>query len=139
MRRGFVIILVLLSVFLAIGCTGNNSGKTANETITPAGTPVNTPVAPAGTPQPLSQGKIVDVTIQNFAFNPPSIEISAGDTVRWTNMDSAEHTVDGATFGSGRIPKGQNYEFLFTKPGVYDYRCSIHPDMKGSVTVVEKK
>jgi plastocyanin len=139
MRREFVIFLVLLSIFLAIGCTGNNKGQTANETISPAATPVNTPVAPAGTPQPLSQGKIVDVTIQNFAFNPPSIEVSAGDTVRWTNLDSTEHTVNGHTFGSGMIPKGQNYEFLFSTPGVYDYDCSIHPSMKGTVTVVAKK
>jgi plastocyanin len=139
MRKGFVIFMVLLSIFLAIGCTGSNKGQTANETTSPAATPVDTPVAPAGTPQPVDQGKIVDVTIQNFAFNPPSIEVSAGDTVRWTNLDSTEHTVNGHTFGSGMIPKGQNYEFLFTEPGVYNYNCSIHPAMKGTVTVVAKK
>ncbi len=65
------------------------------------------------------KGKIVDVAIQNSAFNPPSVEVSAGDTVRWTNKDSVEHTVNGKSFGSGPIPKGQNYEFLFTTPGVY--------------------
>jgi plastocyanin len=139
MRKEIGIFIVLFSVFLAIGCTGSNQGQTANETISPAAIPVNTPVAPAGTPQPISQGKIVDVTIQNFAFNPPSVEISTGDTVRWTNKDSVEHTVSGPTFSSGLIPKGQNYEFLFTTPGVYNYNCSIHPSMKGTVTVVKNK
>jgi plastocyanin len=139
MRREFVILLVLLSVFLAIGCTGSNKEQPANETKSPAATPVNTPIAPAGTPQPIIQGKVVDVAIQSFAFNPPSVEVSAGDTVRWTNMDSAEHTVSGDTFMSSSIPKGQTYDFLFTEPGVHNYKCYIHPSMKGTVTVVAKK
>ncbi len=86
-----------------------------------------------------SNGKFVDVDIQNFAFNPKSVEISAGDAVRWTNMDSADHTVEGTIFTSGIISKGQNYKFQFTEPGVYNYECSIHPNMKGTVTVVAKK
>jgi plastocyanin len=86
-----------------------------------------------------SSDKIVDIAIQNFTFNPDSVKISAGDTVRWTNMDSADHTVVGSIFKSDMISKGQNYEFRFTEPGVYNYECSIHPFMKGTVTVVAKK
>ena len=84
-------------------------------------------------------GKIVDVTIKNFAFSPMSIKISEGDTVKWTNMDSVDHTVDGSIFKSGAISKGQIYEFLFAEPGVYNYKCSPHPYMTGTVTVVAKK
>jgi plastocyanin len=86
-----------------------------------------------------SNGKIVDVAIQSFAFNPTIVKISSGSAVRWTNMDSADHTVDGAIFTSGIISKGQNYKFQFTEPGVYNYECSIHPNIKGTVTVVAKK
>lgn len=155
MRRGFVIFMVLFSVFLAIGCTGSNNGQTATSTETPAVTPVNTsavtPVNTSGaasvnpseatavTPQPVANGKIVDVSIQGFAFNPESVGISPGDTVRWTNMDSAPHIVKGSTFESGSLAKGDTYEFVFTEPGVYNYICSIHPSMKGTVTVVENR
>jgi plastocyanin len=151
MRRVFVIFMVLLSVFLAIGCTGNKQATPAEtpakETATPAETPtketttpVNTSVAASGTPQPAGGGKIVDVAIQGFAFSPESVKILAGDTVRWTNMDSATHIVKGgSTFESGSLAKGDTYEFMFTKPGVYDYICSIHPSMKGTVTVEAKK
>ena len=147
MRKGFVIFVVLFSVFLAIGCTGNYKGQTATPAETPAvtpvntsvATPVNTSVAPAGTPQPTIKGKIVEVSIQGFAFNPASVTISTGDTVRWTNQDSATHTVKGSSFESGSLAQGDTYEFTFTEPGVYDYACSIHPSMKGTVTVVEKK
>jgi plastocyanin len=83
--------------------------------------------------------KIVDVSIQKFAFSPTSVEISAGDTVRWTNMDPVDHMVAATIFTSGTISKGQSYEFLFTKPGVYNYECSIHPSMKGTITVIAKK
>jgi plastocyanin len=84
----------------------------------------------------VSAQKTVDVSIQNYAYNPASVQISAGDTVRWTNMDSDDHTVTGSTFDSGMIHKGQSYEFRFTTPGVFDYYCSPHPYMKGTVTVV---
>lgn len=92
--------------------------------------------APTGTPQPAVGGKIVNISIQNSAYNPASVQISTGDTVKWTNMDSTAHTVIGSIFKSGNINKGQSYQFQFTKPGTYSYTCSIHPTMKGTVIVV---
>jgi plastocyanin len=92
--------------------------------------------APTETPQPAVGGKVVDVSIQNSAYNPASVQISTGDTVKWTNMDSTTHTVTGSTFESGNINKGQSYQFQFTEPGTYSYTCSIHPTMKGTVIVV---
>ncbi len=138
MKRELVIFMVLFSIFLAIGCTGN---KPATPAETPAVTPVETPISPGSnvTPQPANQGKIVDVVIQNFTFNPKAVEIMTGDSVRWKNMDSAIHTVRGPTFQSGELRKGDTYEFLFTDAGTYNYDCSIHPSMKGTVVVVEKK
>jgi plastocyanin len=95
--------------------------------------------APTGTPQPTGgASKVVNVSIQNSAYNPASVQISTGDTVKWTNMDSSAHTVTGSIFKSGNIYKGQSYQFQFTKPGTYNYTCTIHPTMKGTVTVVTK-
>jgi plastocyanin len=54
-------------------------------------------------------------------------------------MNSVDHMVGGSIFNSGIISTGQNYEFRFTEPGVYNYECSIHPSMKGTITVVAKK
>jgi len=127
MRKQVIILLILFGVFLGIGCFGNNTQQPA--------APVKIPT----TPQTTGQGKIVDVSINNFAFNPASVTVSTGDTVRWTNQDSATHTVKGSSFESGSIAQGDTYKFMFTEPGVYDYTCSIHPSMKGTVTVVEKK
>jgi plastocyanin len=138
MRRELVIFTVLFSIFLAIGCAGN---KPATPAETSTATPAETPVVPVSdaTPQPTGEGKIVEVAIETFSFNPPSVKISTGDSVRWTNMDSVTHTVKGPTFESGELGKGDTYEFQFTKAGTYDYKCSIHPSMKGTVIVNEKK
>lgn len=83
--------------------------------------------------------KIVDVTMKNGAYNPKAVEISVGDTVKWTNMDSIDHGVEGSIFKSGIMSPGQSYEFKFITPGVYNYKCSLHPaDMTGTITVVAK-
>jgi plastocyanin len=84
----------------------------------------------------VSAQKTVDVSIKDNAFNPSTVQISKGDTVRWTDMDSADHTVKGSTFNSDLIHKGKSYEFKFNTAGTFNYVCSIHPSMKGTVKVV---
>lgn len=86
----------------------------------------------------MGKGKIVEVAIENFSFNPASVEILTGNTVRWKNTDSVTHTVRGPTFESGELRRGDTYDFLFTDAGTYNYNCSIHPYMKGTVVVNEK-
>ena len=114
-------------VFLATGCTGNNTQKPA------------APNKTTSTPQVTGQGKIVDIQIKNFAFNPTLVTVSAGDTVRWTNQDSVTHIVKSSDFESGSLAQKNIYEFTFTKSGTYDYICSIPPSIKGAITVTEKK
>jgi len=70
-----------------------------------------------------------------MAFNPASVQISVGDTVKWTNMDSVQHNPKGTIFDSGPLTQGNTYEFKFTQPGTYNYICSIHPSMQGTITV----
>lgn len=79
------------------------------------------------------------VSIKNFVFSPVNVSVKAGTKVTWTNNDSAAHTVtetDGKTGpSSGNLANGDSYSFTFTKPGIYHYDCSIHPNMTGTVTV----
>ena len=81
-------------------------------------------------------GETFEVSIDDFAFDPTSVTISTGDTVRWTNMDSADHTATGSAFDSGILEEGDSYEFTFTETGTFEYNCSIHPEMQGTVTVI---
>lgn len=77
------------------------------------------------------------VSIDNFAFAPATLTVHRGDTVTWTNHDEEPHTVaagDGS-FRSPGMDANATYSFTFTTPGSYDYICSIHPVMHGTVVV----
>jgi plastocyanin len=83
------------------------------------------------------------------AFSPNPITISlasaTGGVVKWTNNDLASvygstgttHniTADDGGFTSGNIAPGATFERTFAVAGSYAYHCSIHPTMKGTVTV----
>lgn len=79
------------------------------------------------------------ITVDNFAFAPATITIAAGTTVTWTNRDDELHTVvsadDPKLFKSGPLDTGDHFAFTFAKPGTYQYYCSIHPHMVGTVVV----
>ena len=57
----------------------------------------------------------------------------------WTNEDDVPHTVTiksgPESFDSGTLQKGATFEHTFTKPGTYEYKCSIHPSMSATVVV----
>lgn len=154
MRREYIIFIILLGILLSAGCAEN--GVEEPET---AVTPAENPIVPAEVPQapaeivenpenntsnqtaaenltvPEAEHKTVEVKIEDFAFNPDSVTISPGDTVRWTNLDLFTHTVTGPDFSSGTLRDGDSYEFTFTREGTYRYYCSIHASMEGVVTV----
>ena len=95
------------------------------------------PAAPAGTPATPGENTI---SIKNFAFEPSALTVKTGTTVTWVNNDGASHTIvsdtgSPASFSSDPIATGASYTFTFTHPGTYSYHCSIHPSMKGTVTV----
>ncbi len=69
----------------------------------------------------------VEVDIRDYSFEPDSITISVGDTVTWTNQDSAVHTVDGGAFRSSALSQGESYSYTFGREGRYSYMCTVHP------------
>jgi len=81
--------------------------------------------------------KTVTVSIKDMTFTPASIKITSGDSVRWTNNDDRDHSVNAAdgSFKSGNIRSGGSYGFRFEKIGKFPYGCGYHPRMKGTVTV----
>ena len=81
----------------------------------------------------------IDITIQNFSFQPNAITIEKGDTVRWTNMDSGVfHSAISIHpgFFTNPIGIGQVNIVRFDRPGTYDYVCGIHgQQMRGQIVV----
>jgi len=145
MRRELVILLVLCSVFLAIGCAedGAEPEEEPVEPVREEAAPEETPIMPVQgeVPGNADDAGVVNVSIVDSSFDPETITISAGQTVRWTNLDTVAHTVKGTgtSFGSPSLAQGGSYEFLFTDPGTYEYYCSIHPSMRGTVVVTDEE
>ena len=79
----------------------------------------------------------VQLNIKSFMFAPMTLTVKAGSTVTWTNMDQEPHTVVSQTglFSSGALDTSGSFSFKFDKPGTYNYVCTIHPRMVGTIVV----
>ncbi len=75
-------------------------------------------------------------------FTPATLTVKAGASVTWVNKDPVTHTVTSTSvpsgakgFDSGDLPYGYPFTVTFTTPGTYQYYCSIHPIMTGTIVV----
>ena len=76
------------------------------------------------------------VTIKGVAFSPATLTVAAGDTVTFTNEDSAPHTAtagDGS-FDTGRLNKGASATVTIAGAGNHAYKCNFHASMKGTIS-----
>jgi plastocyanin len=79
-----------------------------------------------------------EVSMEDIQFNPAEVTVSVGDTVTWTNNDSVGHDVTGDSFSSGEpggLAGGDTFERTFEEAGTFDYVCTVHPGMEGTVVV----
>ena len=77
------------------------------------------------------------VDLKNFSFSPKILNVPVGTEVIWEQKDDTTHDVvskDGL-FASENLKLGDTFSFVFTSAGEYDYYCSIHPSMKGTIVV----
>jgi plastocyanin len=78
-----------------------------------------------------------EVKIDNFAFAPQRVVVKAGTTVIWINNDDIPHTVASSAklFKSNALDTKDKFSFTFTTAGAYEYFCSLHPHMTGTIVV----
>ena len=78
------------------------------------------------------------VVIEDLAFEPETLDVEVGDTVSWTWKDGAvAHDVKGDDFQSEVLSEG-TFRHRFEQPGTYDYVCTLHPNMTGTIEVSER-
>lgn len=71
-------------------------------------------------------------------YTPATATAKVGDTIKWTfDDDASPHTVtaDDNSFDSSQKQKGDTFTHKFDKAGTYAYHCSLHANMKGTITV----
>src|SRR5437763_6295629 len=63
-------------------------------------------------------GATTSVSIKDFAFQPGTIAVHAGDTVTWTNLDGSTHTATSVgAWETGTLASGRSRSITFTTPG----------------------
>jgi plastocyanin len=77
------------------------------------------------------------VDIDNFAFTPAALTVTAGTTVTWKNEDDSPHRIGdkNGTFKSAALDTDDTFSHTFAAPGEYPYICTIHPYMVGKIIV----
>jgi plastocyanin len=77
------------------------------------------------------------ITGRGAAWDPKTLEVGRGDVVEWKNVDVVPHNVreDKHVFWSKSLDPGQSYKWKATKKGKFLYRCTLHPEMTGTLTV----
>ena len=129
-------VLILLS-FGLVACGGDGDSTSTDERTDAATTsePSGNAAAPSGEAVRAAKVKIVD-----FTYDPDPVTVQAGGKVIWQNEDAAPHTAtaEDGSFDTGTIEQGKLKSETFKQAGTYAYICEIHPQMHGTVEVVEK-
>ena len=73
----------------------------------------------------------------SWAYSPKTIQVAVGDTVTWTNIGTAPHTVTASAFDSGDMQPGQTFTWTAIQSGTFSFYCVYHPWMVGTVTVTD--
>jgi plastocyanin len=139
-------IAVPIAVLLLAGC-GSSSSSTSSPSA-PASSSSGAGASTSGSSSSssggasASSGSVVDATMQNLAFQPTVIHAKVGQTIKWTNNDTAPHNVTPTggpkfTASSTLNPGGGTFEAKMTAAGTITYVCTIHPFMKGTIIVTQ--
>jgi len=86
-----------------------------------------------------TDGNVVDVSIKDFKFNPQTVTVKVGTTVRWLNEEKRQY--HSVWFEEAGDPEADYFfpeestERTFDKPGTYHYRCGPHEEMTGVIIV----
>lgn len=86
---------------------------------------------------------IVTVSLQNNRFNPATVNITTGTTVRWNWVNGFHSTTSGdccdpnGIWDSGSTGVvGTNFDYTFSTPGTFPYFCMVHGQMMTGTVVV---
>jgi plastocyanin len=90
---------------------------------------------------PSTLAATTSVSITSKSFTPSVVTIPAGDTLTWTNNDTARHQVvaNDGSFSSPVLAAKQSYSHTFRTGGSFGYHDGLHPTLRGSVTVIQQR
>ena len=136
MTRWIALLFSVLALGLVAGCGGDDEKDSGGGAAKPTEQPAEDTGGGA------AAGDTAKVGMKGIKFVPDSVTVKVGGTVNWSNDESVPHDVtkeDGPgpkfTSGNGNMMQGDTYKQTFKEAGEVKYVCTIHPNMKGNVTV----
>jgi plastocyanin len=131
---------LIVIAFTFAACGGGDDDSSATDTVTETTSEADAESDQGGNASAPSGDAVrsAKVEIVDFAYDPDPVTIEEGGKVTWINRDSAPHTAtaEDGSFDTGTLEEGKLKSESFKEPGTYDYICSIHPEMHGTVEVV---
>lgn len=161
--RALVVSAVLIVVGLAL--TANQANTSAGPRSVAEPTPVVAPAPsapPTRIPLPTSAPPVIisrlaretptprptstpsaepRVAVVDNGYLPSHLDLQMGSSVVWANLGGDAHDVTGTgpdgPWRSGPLGPRDSYRRPFNVAGVYDYACTVHPEMRGRITVAQ--
>ncbi|MBW3023110.1 hypothetical protein KY308_03325 [Candidatus Woesearchaeota archaeon] len=135
----FILTLICIAIFVGGCAEKTETVKTSSQQQSQPSQ--STAQAPSSQSSP---SKTVEVDIRSAGFRPETVEIPIGGCVKWTNSDSADHSVQGPTFPmtastdpktSGRLQPGESWTKCFGIEGYFSYVDVYNDELRGKVVV----
>jgi plastocyanin len=86
----------------------------------------------------VSEAVQMTIEIRDFDYFPRELTVESGTTITWVNRDTVPHDAadEGGAWGTAMLKQDESDTLTYDTPGVYQYLCTIHPEMKATLTVV---
>jgi plastocyanin len=126
----FARVVLAFGITLTLGlaaCGGNTSSSNSSPSVS-----VGTAAVSLGT-----AAVMISATGQ-LTFDPAMQTAHVGDIIQWTNTGSVMHTITfdaEPALSDPSLQPGATWEVKFTTAGTYQYHCSIHTGMVGTIVV----
>jgi plastocyanin len=81
----------------------------------------------------------IKITIEKFSYSPANAMAKVGDSIQWMNEDFEAHTVtDRRSQWDVLVTPHTSSSLVLKKPGIVDYHCRLHSNMRGRITVLSR-
>lgn len=129
MRLRVCLVLGTALMLAACGSASAPSTPTPSPVVTTTTTTVSSTAAVDIPSADYASGK----TLTNFA--PSNVSILVGGVVTWTNNDIVTHVSASGSQWASPIAPGGTFKRTFNAVGSFEYICTIHPSMSGTIVV----
>jgi plastocyanin len=142
LARGFATISIPAVALVVAACGGGGattaptSGAATNPPATSA--PATTSAEASCHTPDASEATDVEASVAGFEWS--AVTAKVGDVITWSNGDSAPHGVktdDGSCRMEENIAGNGTGSLVFDKAGTYPITCTVHSNMKGTITIAE--